>query len=200
MDNLQCYISEVYKATDFIYPKAQEDIFKALKLVKATDIKVVIFDDEPAPSPFSNGLAFGSYKPSNITYSTALKCSKNIGSCLDPTNEKEFKDFDTTLLSWAEQGVLLLNTSLISEYGNKMKHEYIFRNFIREVIKCISDVNVDVVFVFTSPSQSEKFEKYIDLDFNTILHYDGIDPDSSIFEDINRVLEEVGTRTNTIEW
>lgn len=200
MDNLQCYISEAYKATNFIYPKAQEDIFKALRLTKADNIRVVIFGNEPAPSHYSNGLAFGAYKSTIGNYNNSLKCSKDIKNCLDPDDLEDFGDFDTTLLSWAEQGVLLLNTSLISEYGNIMKHEYYFRNLIREVIKCVNEVNVDVVFVFTDSLQSEKFERYVDTDFNTVLHYDGIDPDSSMFEDINQILETNGGKSNMIEW
>lgn len=200
MDNLQCYIAEVYKATDFIYPKIKDDVFKAFKQTNLNDIKVVIFGDEPAPNVYSNGLAFGAYKTSAATYQHLPIHSKNIKQCLDPDNERDLNEFDPTLLSWTEQKVLLLNTSLISEYGNVRKHEYVFRNFIREIIKEISNASVEIVFVFTSSHQAEHFEGYIDLDFHTVLHYDGIDPDSSMFEDINTVLRENRGESNMIEW
>jgi uracil DNA glycosylase len=191
MDNLQCYIAEAYNASNFIYPRYNDDIFRPFKLTDS---------NEPAASPYSNGLAFGSYKNNSVGHRNALKCSLNIKACLDPDNERDFGSFDSTLLSWAQQKVLLLNISLISEYGNVMRHELAFRNFIREVIKEVSNSNVEVVFVFTSAKQAEHFEKYIDLDFHTILHYDGIDPDSSMFEDINEVLRQNRGQSNVIEW
>ena len=202
MNNLQHYIDETYKKSDFVYPRNQIDIFKPFKLTKATEIRVVIFGNEPAPGPTSNGLAFGAYRsatPGNQELNS-LKCSRDIKNCLDPDNLKDFKDFDCTLLTWAEQQVLLLNISPISEYGNVMKHEYIFRNFIREVVKEIDSSSSEVVFVFTSQNQYKHFEKYIDRNFHTVLQYDGIDPDSSIFEDINRVLDENSIDRTPIEW
>lgn len=202
MTNLQHYIDEVYKKSNFIYPRNSIDIFKPFKLTKAKDIRVVIFGDEPTPNAYSNGLAFGAYRSSNPASIelNSLKCSHNIKACLDPDDTKEFKDFDCTLLTWAEQQVLLLNISPISEYGNEMKHEYVFRNFIREIIKEIDNSSMEVVFVFTSKNQYKHFEKYIDRTFHTVLQYDKIDPDSSMFEDINRVLDENNVNRQPIEW
>lgn len=198
MDNLQCYIDELYKATDFVFPRNKEDIFRAYELVAQARIKVVIFGNEPYQSVNSNGLAFGSFKTGRGL--SSMLQTRKIQNCLHADRIDKAEEFDTTLRPWVRQGVFLLNTSLISELGEFMKHEIIFRNFIRETIKVISDDNMEVVFVFTSREQAERYSKYIDLDFHTILTYDGIDEDSSIFEDVNRVLEEQKGSGNKIEW
>lgn len=202
VNNLQHYIDETYKRTNFVFPRNQSDVFKAFKLTRAKDVRVVIFGDEPVQSGLANGLAFGAYrtKTSQITEYNTTRDSRNIKKCLDPDDTKEMIDFDTTLMTWAEQDVLLLNVSLMSEYGSHMKHEYAFRNFIREVVKSINDLSTEVVFVFTSKHQEKHFERYIDTNFHTVLHYDGIDPDSSIFEDINQVLEENAIDRTPVIW
>ena len=200
MDNLQCYISEIYKSGKTIYPTSQTDIFKPFKLTKSDNIKVVIFGDEPAKSIHSNGLAFGAYKQIPFRYEDMLPISKDLKRCLDPEFNKSFEKFDTTLTKWADQGVLLLNTSLISEENTTMKHEYVFRNFIRTIVQEINNVNIEVIFVFTSNHQFEQYSKYIDTDFHSILQYDGIDTDASMFEDINQILEEQRGDSNRIDW
>lgn len=199
--NLQCYIEEVYNASDFIYPKLKSDIFRCLKLVRPSNVKVVIFGNEPEANVYSNGLAFGSHTSISKNTQHLPDVIKTIKNCLDPANSKLIEEFDTTLESWAEQGVLLLNTSLISERGNEMKHEIVFRNFIREIIKEIVEVNVDVVFVFTSEKQEQTFKKYIDMDFHHILVFPkGITEHCSIFDDINIVLEETCGTSKVINW
>jgi len=198
MDNVQHWINEIYKSTDFVYPRNKKDIFKAFELTDYKRLKVVIFGNEPYQTIHANGLAFGSIKV--VGGINTLPHVVKIEKCLNPADLDKKKDFDPTLKSWAEQGILLLNTSLVSERGIQMKHGIIFRNFIREVVKQISDDSVDIIFVFTDTKQSNIFEKYIDKKYHHILHYNGIEEDSSIFEDINVILEEGYGVSNTIEW
>lgn len=200
MSNLQCFIRESYRKSDKVFPRNQEDVFRALELTRPRNIRVVLFGDAPATSVQSNGLAFGSFKPGRGV--GKLNQTIKIEKCLSPNGIVPAEDFDPTLRTWARQGVLLLNTSLISNIDpvQNEKYQVIFRNLIREIINVVNEKNSDCIFVFTSKDQVKHFSKYVDLTFNHMLYYDGIDEDSSIFEDINTVIEQNNSVKDVIQW
>lgn len=133
-----------------IFPHENE-IFRAFELCKRNNLKVVIIGQDPYPKmdsivglPMANGLSFSGRKngekPSSLS---------NI-----------FKEISTTypgiplehydLTSWAEQGVLLLNTCLTVNQGSPeshMKGEFkVWNYFIDYVIKTISEENPGIIF------------------------------------------------------
>lgn len=187
MTSLQYYIDELYNLDppEKPFPRFKYDVFKAFKLCRFEDLKVVIFGNEPDPRIYSNGLAFGEYNRPHDIYSKRLTTVKaNIDNTLyDGRNTI----FDPSLESWAEQGVLLLNTSLISQTGKSGEHQIIFRNFIREVVETISIELCDVVFVFTDKKQ-HYFQKFIDKQHHHIIEVDGLDGNAELFDEINRLL------------
>jgi uracil-DNA glycosylase len=106
---------------DEIFPK-KESVFNALVQTPLQQVKVVLLGQDPYHSPgLAQGLAFSipQHIPANSrTYPSSLR---NIYKAL-------FLDgFETlphgNLSSWAEQGVLLLNTCLTVRQGNPHSHQ-----------------------------------------------------------------------------
>ena len=87
---------------------AKENIFRALKEVPLTKVRVVILGKDPYPNPKdAHGLAFSS---DNKTTPDSLK---NIFKAIDKTyNSNLFEKAENNLTPWVKQGVLLLNTGL----------------------------------------------------------------------------------------
>jgi uracil-DNA glycosylase len=136
-----------------IYP-LEKDIFKAFELCKRTNLKVVIIGIEPYNSfddvvglPMTNGLAFsarkGGKKPSYVDniFNEIKRTFPGI-----PLNHYD-------LTSWAEQGVLLLNTSLTVNHGDPLSHikDQVWKYFTDYIIKTISDENPGVIFCLWGP-------------------------------------------------
>lgn len=194
MQNLQLYIDEILKGSTYVYPSKLETMFRPFRLVSPIHTQVVIFADEPYRNVNANGLAFGINK-TNSTTLLPIQLTRFM-----ETLNKDKDSFDVSLMSWAEQGILLLNTSLLSEIGGHADTKVIFRNFIRQVIKRLEEDAAEIVFVFTNKNQSDTFKKYIDPDFHHILEYDDITQNTTMFEDINNKLFEVYEIKNLIAW
>ena len=105
MQNLARFLEEEAKAGQIIYPQSHE-IFKALR-ASASETRVVILGQDPYHGPGqANGLAFSVHPDIKIPPSL-----RNIYKEVykdDPASIPKSGD----LSQWAEQGVLLLNTSL----------------------------------------------------------------------------------------
>lgn len=130
MLKLMEFIGKDYK-TSLIYPDSKE-IFKAFKLCKFSDVKVIIIGEDPYKQKISNdGIPF-SNRDSVLELSPEMK---KIRQCVERDCYDGLKlDFDVTLESWAKQGVLLLNTSLTYKQYNPEAHRKVWARFIREVI------------------------------------------------------------------
>lgn len=98
------------------YPPV-ESIYEALQLVKPHDVKAVILGQDPYHEKNqANGLAF----------------SVNEGEKMPPSLKNIFKEINMeygypipkngSLISWAKQGVLLLNTTLTVREGEAFSH------------------------------------------------------------------------------
>jgi uracil-DNA glycosylase len=97
------------------------NFFKALKLTPVQAVKVVILGQDPYHSPgLAQGLAFSI--PANIpTNSRTFPSSlRNISKALALEGFGQLPNGD--LHSWAEQGVLLLNTALSVRLGEAGSH------------------------------------------------------------------------------
>ena len=149
--NLKNFIIEEYK-NKTIYPKMSE-IFKALEKTSYKNTKVVILGQDPYHGENeAEGLSFsvkvGIQKPpSLINIFSELKDDLGI----TPPNHG-------SLVSWAEQGVLLLNSTLTvvkdsprSHYGKG------WERFTDEIIKIINKKTTPVVFIlWGSDARSKK--------------------------------------------
>lgn len=99
-----------------IYP-LQENIFKAMQLTPPNEVKAVILGQDPYHNP---GEAMG------LSFSVPDTCPTppslaNIKQELEREYGKT-GDMKNDLTPWAEQGVLLLNTSLTVEHGQAFSH------------------------------------------------------------------------------
>jgi uracil-DNA glycosylase len=119
-------IAELEKNTRSQYPSeifpAYGDVFNALIQTPVNSVKVILIGQDPYHSPgLAQGLAFSI--PEHIaTSSRAFPSSlRNISKAL------VLDDFDPlphgNLISWAQQGVLLLNTCLTVNMGNAHSHQ-----------------------------------------------------------------------------
>ena len=112
--------TELNQVAEKVCPEPQ-NFFKALVLTPLAKVKVVILGQDPYHSPgLAQGLAFSI--PRNIlTNSRAFPSSlRNISKALALDGFGTLPNGD--LHSWAEQGVLLLNTALSVKLGEAASH------------------------------------------------------------------------------
>jgi uracil-DNA glycosylase len=139
-----------------IYP-AKENIFAAFNLTSFDDVKVVILGQDPYHGPNqAQGLCFSVQPQIKIPPSLA-NIYKELVSDLNIS-----KPNHGDLTSWAEQGVLLLNTLLTVEDGNPMAHKDLgWEKFTDHVIDLINEKKEDVVFILWG-SPAHKKAKNVD--------------------------------------
>ncbi len=139
---LRSFISSEIAAGKNIFPP-ESLVFNALELVSEQNLKVVILGQDPYHGAGqANGLAF----------------SVNIGQKIPPSLKNIFKelkeDLDYTipehgdLTTWANQGVLLLNSVLTVEEGKPGSHQNKgWERFTDNIIQKISEEKEGLVFM-----------------------------------------------------
>ena len=122
----------------------KENIFKAFRHTPFEDVKVVIIGQDPYPDGNATGLAFGN-NTDKFYFNPSLM---NIFHCIE---EKFYNgltfDFDWTLESWANQGVLLLNTALTVKKGYPGSHSRPWVDFIKAVIQALNNYSSGIIFM-----------------------------------------------------
>jgi len=150
--NLKNFLIEEYK-NKVVYPKMSE-IFNAFLNTSYDNVKVVIIGQDPYHGENeAEGLSFsvkvGIQKPpSLINIFSELK--NDLG--YDPPNHG-------SLVSWAKEGVLLLNSTLTVVKDSPKSHSNRgWEIFTDEVIKLINKKNTPVVFIlWGSDARSKKY-------------------------------------------
>lgn len=138
-----------------VYPD-MHDIFNALKSVSYKDCKVLILGQDPYHGKGqAHGYAF-SVKKGVRTPPSLLNIYKemhdDIGSFI-PDNGN--------LVKWADQGVLLLNTSLTVREGQANSHEKLGWEILTDrIIKLLNDREDPIVFILWGRNAQSK-EKFI---------------------------------------
>ena len=128
--------------TKIIYPD-KYDIFNALHYTSYKDVKVVILGQDPYHGPNqAHGLSF-SVSPGVKIPTSLLNIYKELNSdlgCYIPNNGY--------LKKWADQGVLLLNTSLTVRAGEANSHKNKgWEIFTDKIISLINEKTDPVVFL-----------------------------------------------------
>lgn len=139
--NLHNFLIEEYK-TKTIYPEMY-DIFNALHYTEYKNVKVVILGQDPYHGPNqAHGLSF-SVKPGVPAPPSLKNIFKELNSdlgCYIPNNGY--------LKSWANQGVLLLNTVLTVQAGNANSHKGKgWETFTDKIISVLNDRKDPVIFI-----------------------------------------------------
>jgi uracil-DNA glycosylase len=120
-----------------------EFLFAPFKATHFNECKVIMLSNSPYPEKGkSNGLGQGIHSGQKIP--TSLK---RIKEELD--HEYGYKkEFDTTLMSWATQGVLMLNESMTTMHNQTSSHLKVWQPFIEYTYTKISQNQyIQVVFV-----------------------------------------------------
>lgn len=126
-----------------IYP-VTENIFSAFQLCSLADLKIIIIGQDPYHQPKqAQGLAF-SVNP-GIPIPPSLKnIFKEIKSDLQKPNY-EIKSGDLRYL--AQQGILLLNTTLTVRQGKPNSHLQLWKGFTKKIIDYILEEKKDIILM-----------------------------------------------------
>lgn len=153
-------IDTIVKGIDFknICP-APQDILNCFYKCRYEDLKVLWLGQDPYSTTFnfsfknymySSGLAFGVPHECQ-TLPPSLKLIEQ------QVLEQGYIFLDKTLENWAEQGVLLLNSSLTTEKNTPAIHINIWKPFIEELLKEVTINNPGLPVVLIG-SYAHKFE------------------------------------------
>ena len=149
--NLRGKIEEILsKLENEEYCPSKENIFRAIQEVSPENVKVVIVGQDPYHEKGqANGFAFAVNKgvrtpPSLVNIFKEIKLE--YGEM--PT--------DTTLLEWAKQGVLLLNTTLTVSKGNANSHVKIgWKDITNGIIKILNSMPQHIVYLLWGNSAQQ---------------------------------------------
>ena len=145
-----------------IYPDTKVT-FRAFNMCQFADVKVVILGQDPYHDGSATGLAFA-----NSDQSPRISPSlRNIVTAVETDLGALCVNFDPTLESWANQGVLLFNTALTVEKGKAGSHVHLWNEFTKEVITRLSLIKNNIIFVLWG-KKAQDYAKYIEGD-NKIL-------------------------------
>lgn len=191
-----------------VFPDSS-DCFKAFKLTPKKEAKVVILGQDPYTTKgYATGLAFGIPKHKVIGFTVAgslfniREAVKNNMNIKRAEERNFYREFDNSLVSWAEQGVLLLNTALTVNEKMPKSHLNIWKDFTNLVL--LSLQNEPRVYVLWG-KEVEKYETLLKNEGNCILK--AVHPsycngalftEITHFNDINGWLE--ANNKKPIEW
>lgn len=125
-----------------VYPP-QSEVFSALKRTQPAAVKCVILGQDPYHGPGqANGLSFSVAKDCKLPPSL-----RNIFKELCSDLDCDFPP-NGDLSSWADQGVLLLNSILTVEQGKPESHAKLgWRNLTREIVRILLTLDQPIVFL-----------------------------------------------------
>ena len=151
---LRTFLIEEYRHHT-IYPNMY-DIFNALNFTPYKDVKVVILGQDPYHGPQqAHGLSF-SVQPDVKIPPSLVNIYKELHTdlgCYLPNNGY--------LKKWADQGVLLLNTSLTVRAGEANSHRNIgWGTFTDKIIELLNQRQNPIVFILWGNNAISK-EKFI---------------------------------------
>ena len=157
---LRKFLAEEYR-TKTVYPDMY-DIFTALHYTPYKDVKVVILGQDPYHGPRqAHGLSF-SVQPGVAIPPSLVNIYKELQTdlgCYIPNNGY--------LKSWADQGVLLLNTSLTVIANKANSHAKIGWEIITDRVIQVLNEREDPVIFFLWGGNARSKKKYI----NTYRHH-----------------------------
>lgn len=128
----------------------KKDLFRAFELCPLDRVKVIMVGQDPYPwiedgTPVACGMSFSTRPHHRIQESLKkifAEIKREYGDKFKP-NPKYGGD----LSGWAEQGILLLNTSLTTIAMEKFSHKGYWIGFISNVIKIVSRHHKNLIFL-----------------------------------------------------
>lgn len=158
------FVDAERQAGKVIYPPAK-DVFNAFRFTEFNQVKVVILGQDPYHGPNqAHGLCFSvlpGIKPPPSLVNVYKELAQDIEGFQIPAHG--------FLQSWAEQGVLLLNTVLTVEQGKAHSHATSgWEVFTDRVIEAINQHQQGVVFLLWG-SHAQKKGRFIDRNKHYVL-------------------------------
>lgn len=158
------FVDAERQAGKVIYPPAK-DVFNAFRFTEFNQVKVVILGQDPYHGPNqAHGLCFSvlpGIKPPPSLVNMYKELAQDIEGFQIPAHG--------FLQSWAEQGVLLLNTVLTVEQGKAHSHATSgWEVFTDRVIETINQHQQGVVFLLWG-SHAQKKGRFIDRNKHYVL-------------------------------
>ncbi|TQV74132.1 uracil-DNA glycosylase [Aliikangiella marina] len=146
------YVAQRRQAGITVYPP-QPEVFNAFKVTPFESVKVVILGQDPYHGPNqAHGLCF-SVKPGVPAPPSLVNIYKELSTDIQGFNIPNHGYLE----SWAEQGVLLLNTVLTVEQGNAHSHKHLgWEQFTDRVIQGLSDQGEGIVFLLWGAHAQKK--------------------------------------------
>lgn len=146
MQKLRAFLKDEY-ANYKIYPESK-NVFRAFSFKDIDEIKVVILGQDPYHTHgVANGLAFATNINNSVPPSLKnifLELKNDLGI----HKENSFKNLDQTLEHWANQGILLLNTTLTVRESLAASHfGKGWETFTNSMIKQLNDKRENLVFI-----------------------------------------------------
>jgi uracil-DNA glycosylase len=139
--------------TNMIYP-SRTDLFTALQVTSYANTKVVILGQDPYHGPGqAHGLSFSvnpGVQPPPSLKNIFIELQSDVGFQI-PSHG--------CLLSWAEQGVLLLNAVMSVRAGEANSHKKIgWQPFTNHIISLLNERKIPVVFILWGSGAQQKTE------------------------------------------
>lgn len=162
-------IAQQREEGNIIYPH-NEDIFSAFNYVDLAEVKVVILGQDPYHGarddglPQAHGLAFS--VPMDVkTPPSLVNIFKELSTDIEGFKAPEHGN----LISWAEQGVLLLNTVLTVQQSQAHSHAKLgWETFTDNIISTLNEENSGCVFLLWG-SHAHKKGKHINTGKHCVL-------------------------------
>ncbi|MCS3407502.1 uracil-DNA glycosylase [Serratia sp. AKBS12] len=195
------FVAAERQAGKIVYPP-QKDVFNAFRFTELADVKVVILGQDPYHGPNqAHGLAF-SVRPGVAVPPSLVNIYKELSSDIAGFERPSHG----CLQSWAEQGVLLLNTVLTVEAGQAHSHARLgWETFTDKVIAALNENRQGVIFLLWG-SHAQKKGNFIDRQRHHVLKAPHPSPLSAHrgflgchhFSQTNQLLEQQGL--TPIDW
>ena len=170
---LQGNITEQRAQGITIFPE-ENDVFNAFEFCDLADVKVVVLGQDPY-----HGVGKGDYCHQPQAHGLAFSVTTNIK--IPPSLVNIYKELVTdiegfitpthgNLISWAEQGVLLLNTVLTVQQGQAHSHAKLgWERFTDKIIAEINQHNDGCVFILWG-AHAQKKGRSIDASKHLVLN------------------------------
>jgi len=199
--SLKTFLAKEENAGKTIYPPKNQ-IFAALNLTPFEKVRVVILGQDPYHGPGqAEGLCFSVPKGQKIPSSL-----QNIYKEIDAEIDAFTRPKHGSLVKWATQGVLLLNTGLTVRKAEANSHNKKgWQKFTDVIIRLLSKEKSGLVFLLWGRNAQNK-SKLIDSKRHTVLqsaHPSGLSAHRGFFKNghfasTNEALEKLSTAP--IEW
>jgi len=191
---LEQFVAQEQSAHE-VFPPAEE-IFTALDLTPFQSIRLVILGQDPYPTPgHAHGLAF-SVRPGVKPPGSLVNIFKELQADLGHAAPKR----NGSLIPWAGQGVLLLNTVLTVRSGAPLSHRGKgWETFTDAVMRAVGERETPAIFVLWG-AQAQAKAKGIDTGRHIILKSAHPSPlsartgffGSRPFSQVNQALQSLG--------